>query len=137
LIGNTAIFSKESITDNTTFSVYHLKNKPHMELKNFIAQTFQDIAEGIIIAQDNLKETDAIINAFDTQNLRNITFDIAATMSKSNEKGITGGGKIYVASLETGSKKRSAESVVNRIQFTVPVVLPNAKKVDKKLEIQK
>jgi len=106
-----------------------------MELKDFIAQTFQDIAEGIIIAQDKLKSTDAIINAFDQQNLRNITFDIATTASKSTEKGISGAGKIYVASLEAGRKRQSAESVVNRIQFTIPVVLPNARKVDKTREL--
>ncbi len=56
-----------------------------MELKDFVSQSFQDIAEGIIDAQEKLEHTDAIINAFDQVKLRNIEFDIATTSREGKE----------------------------------------------------
>ncbi|RLB60494.1 MAG: hypothetical protein DRH08_15295 [Deltaproteobacteria bacterium] len=105
-----------------------------MELKDFVSQSFQDIAEGIIDAQEKLEHTDAIINAFDQVKLRNIEFDIATTSREGKEFGGKAGLKIYVASAEAGGKSSTLNSSISRIKFTIPVVLPNAKWVDKGTE---
>lgn len=105
-----------------------------MELKEFISRSFQDIAEGIIDAQERLGHTDAIINAFDQVKLRNIEFDIATTSSTGTEIGGEVSAKIVVAGIGAGGKKIKSDSSISRIKFTIPVVLPNAKKVNKSEE---
>ncbi len=102
-----------------------------MELKDFVSQSFQDIANGVIDAQEKLKETDAIINAFNQVKLRNIEFDIATTAREGKEIEGKAGIKIYVASANAGGKSISENSSISRLKFTIPVVLPNATYVDK------
>ena len=102
-----------------------------MELKKFISQSFKEIAEGVLEAQNELKHTDAIINAFDQVKLRNIEFDIATTTTNSSEKGGGLSAQVIVASIDAGGKKTKTNSSISRIKFTVPVVLPNATKVNK------
>ena len=102
-----------------------------MELETFIRSTFNDIIQGVLKAQDDVKETGAIINAFDDVNLRNINFDIATTVEKTIEGEGKGSAKVVVAGISLGGSVAKSDSVVSRISFTIPVVLPNPTKVEK------
>jgi len=105
-----------------------------MELEKFITQSFKDIINGVNNAQNELKETGVIINAFDKVKLRNINFDIATVSEKTREGKGEVSGKIMVVGLDLGGKISKSDSIISRISFTVPVVLPNPVKVSKSEE---
>ncbi len=102
-----------------------------MELDEFVAQTFIDIVNGVKKAQESVKDTDAIINAYDECKLRNIKFDVATVVEKTKEGEAGGSAKILVAGVDIKGKLGRKASNISRISFDVPVVLPDAKYVIK------
>jgi hypothetical protein len=117
-----------------------------MELKDFIAQSLQDLVRGIEQAQGALEVTGAHINpeiarvfsgALAGQSLIGwskqgggrpiilVDFDIAVTVNEGTE---TKGGIGVVAgfvSLGSAGKSDQATSSATRLKFSVPVLLPS------------
>ena len=116
-----------------------------MELQEFISTTLVQIVKGIENAKEQLKDSKAIINPrnvstggvthpsihgyLDTHKqfykvVQKIDFDVAVTAEKAKET--SGAIGIHVGSIGLGSKGRSESnsSVVSRIQFSIPIVLP-------------
>lgn len=119
-----------------------------MELKDFVASALTQIAKGIEIADNELKETSAIINPKNVnlnhsanadgygflvsnpekekyRKVEKIDFDVAVTVSEGSES--KGGIGIVVGAIGLGSQGRSevGSSATSRIKFSVPIVLPN------------
>jgi hypothetical protein len=113
-----------------------------MELKQFIAETLSSIVEGVVEAQKRSQGNGAFINpgglmrttssigenaTWDnrTNNFaRIVNFDVAVTI----EEGTNTNAKIGVAAglfnLGAGGKSENKEQATNRIQFSVPILLP-------------
>ncbi|MDQ7016543.1 MAG: hypothetical protein Q9N68_09235 [Gammaproteobacteria bacterium] len=118
-----------------------------MELKDFIRESFVQISKGIEEANDELKDTSALINPdnvyVNAENRQNygrlsqnkeynrvvevIEFDVAVTASDSAEAGGKFG--IRVGSIEIGAngKEEEKNKAESRIRFKVPMVFPTAK----------
>ena len=105
-----------------------------MELKEFVTGAILDIIEGVREAQEK-NTTDAIINSptFEDQpgprKLMDITFDVAISAAEITEKGRGLG--VSAARTVYGVFKRerkTEESSVSRVQFTIPVRFPSSKK---------
>ncbi len=116
-----------------------------MELKEFVAQTLQQIVEGVKEAQNSVSQLGATINpngAFpnqrgdvihiiagepsSTRTVQQVEFDIAL----GETGGSSAGGRIGVIfaniGFAGGSKTETGTSAMNRVKFSVPVVLPPA-----------
>lgn len=113
-----------------------------MELKVFVAETIQSIIEGVKNAQELAEDSGALINPgnlqlrigeqanntlYDQSNnvcAQSISFDVAITVEeKAGEKGtikILGG----ILNAEAGGNSNLTNSIANRVQFVVPVMLP-------------
>ena len=107
-----------------------------MELKDFISQTIKDIFDGVLEAQEYAKGKNAKVNVYQDDSIRKINFDIAVTTSKTNElvgQASAEGGikKILVAGLDIEGKHESTKSNISRINFVIPVELPNKEKIIK------
>lgn len=101
-----------------------------MELKEFISKTLKQIVDGVIDAQDYVKngKSNAVIsprNSFSTTPF--IDFDIAVTSDESEST--TAGAGITVVSIfkakgemETGNREQN----ISRVRFKVPIRLPNS-----------
>lgn len=112
-----------------------------MEINEFIQQTIQQIVDGVFETNNQLLEKGAYIPSKDirggdasfrkegnvNKGIINVNFDIAVTVNETKEKG----GTLSIASvLNVGGKKESKveSQVVNRISFSLPLVLPDDKK---------
>tara|TARA_R110001606_G_scaffold396782_1_gene571574 strand:+ start:1335 stop:1691 length:357 start_codon:yes stop_codon:yes gene_type:complete len=117
-----------------------------MELKDFIRETFVQISKGIEEANQELKDSSAIINPNNVyvnsdarQNygrldesknydriVESVTFDVAVSASDNSEAG--GKFAIKVGSIELGanSKQSEANKAESRIKFKIPMVFPSA-----------
>ena len=112
-----------------------------MEINEFIQQTIQQIVDGVFETNNQLLEKGAYIPSNDirggdssfrkegnvNKGIINVNFDIAVTVNETKEKG----GTLSIASvLNVGGKKESKveSQVVNRISFSLPLVLPDDKK---------
>ena len=118
-----------------------------MDLKEFVCATLTQIVQGVLEAQKALQDTDAEVcpagihlemtreKRPSTKNgvpLQEVSFDIAVTVSEtsSEERKRSGGAgvRIYVLSFaatgENARQERLASSTVNRISFSVPLLLP-------------
>lgn len=113
-----------------------------MELKQFISQTLTSIVEGVAEAQAQTEAHGAFVNPgglmrttksisndaiWDNRNnnfARLVNFDVAVTIEESAGTG----GKIGVATgllnLGAGGESTNRTSAANRIQFSVPLLLP-------------
>lgn len=121
-----------------------------MELKDFIANTLTQIAEGILAANEALADTDAKVNPTNLSTHSNnaqgfgrttegdegekrgrlverVTFDVAVT-TEGETKG-SAGLKIGIATLgfNTGGELRDKAGQASRIQFAVPMVFPSTR----------
>lgn len=120
-----------------------------MELKDFIKKTILDIAGAIQEANEEAGKIDLIVNYndivrdhqgdtfitkmkydnddTDKRQIQNIKFDVAVTAGGSLEG--NAGASINVAGLEIGGEGKVIDkhSTVSRIQFEIPVALPNGK----------
>ncbi|ROO08077.1 hypothetical protein BK673_16180 [Pseudomonas fluorescens] len=121
-----------------------------MDLKDFIATSLTQIAEGILTASEALRETDAQVNPTHIQTYSNsaqgygrtrnseipeqgrlverVEFDVAVT-AESSEAG-KGGLKVGIASfgLNVGAEASDKAGSTSRIQFGVPMVFPSKRK---------
>ena len=112
-----------------------------MELKDFVTETLKQVIEGVKAAQNFAKENGGQINpkgiamsASSThpqlygskgELVQLIEFDVAVTTTEEDKaKGGTG---IFVGAFGIGVQGESGNqnSAINRIQFKVPIILPN------------
>ncbi|MBD9501080.1 hypothetical protein IB256_09845 [Pseudomonas sp. PDM17] len=122
-----------------------------MDLKDFIASSLTQIAEGILAANEALADTDAEVNPINLATHSNnaqgfgrvieqpegekrgrlverVTFDVAVT-TEGETKG-TAGLKVGIASfgLQTGGELKDKVGQASRIQFAVPMVFPSKRR---------
>lgn len=118
-----------------------------MNLQEFVTQTLVQIAAGIKEADAPLKAVGAIVNPRHVQGahadksnvygyiaqkqeflraIHTVEFDVAVTATE--DKQTKGGIGVVVGAIALGSQGRSGESntSVSRLQFRIPVALPNA-----------
>lgn len=90
------------------------------------------IKSGAFIAATNLQETNqnstySLIGAEDingeTHLVTNIEFDIATTISESNEKK-GGAGLVKVLNLGISAKNEAQTQMLNRVKFRIPLAIP-------------
>lgn len=118
-----------------------------MDLKDFIATSLSQIAEGILAASDSLEDTDAVVNptrlathSRDAQGygrtllsgepergraVERVNFDVAITTEDSTAG--KAGLKVGPASfgLNVGGDMNSKAGQASRIQFGIPMVFPS------------
>ena len=128
-----------------------------MDLKDFIANSLTQIAEGILQASEALADTDAEVNPtnvnlhsstsqvygstrkpeedstkFQYRLIERVSFDVAVTTegSTTGKAGI----KVGVASfgLNTGGELTDKTGQASRIQFAIPMVFPSKRNLGKK-----
>lgn len=121
-----------------------------MDLKTFIKETLCQISEGMIEAQEELKDKGVRINPpyniDDQGNFENaetttskeigghyqsIEFDVALTAIDSSKTGGRFSIAVAVANLTGGKVKEEASSSFSRIRFRIAALLPQYKSVDK------
>ncbi len=121
-----------------------------MDLKEFISVSLSQIAEGIIDANDKLKDKGAFVNPNAVQAYSNdakafgrlnadfkdhlqlvelVSFDVAVQVESGAQTG--GGLKISIASIGVGAEGSSSESHSSdsRIRFQIPMVYPQSKAI--------
>jgi hypothetical protein len=110
-----------------------------IELRDFVAETIKHVIDGVVMAQEHVKEKGAVVNPrlgfhIDSQTVmidkttqqpvQSISFDVAVTAAEGTKT--QGGIAVFTVALGLGSKGQSERSneIVNRIQFSVPLALP-------------
>lgn len=110
-----------------------------MELDEFVSTTLRQIINGVQTAQDELSDSGATVNptniAIRTDQLggrghqrgnivRNVDFNVA--VAASQEESSEAGAGIFVGGLGLGVRESGGEASqhMNRIKFTVPLLLP-------------
>lgn len=114
-----------------------------MELNEFVKETLTQIVKGVKESQNEIRVQGGYANpavftsargkesathfgsVSDGQNVLLVDFDVAITVSDSQEGGV--GGKLSVTSifkLEAGSKGTTASESTSRIRFKIPLALP-------------
>ncbi len=100
-----------------------------MELKNFIAQSLSQIAEGVKLAQDRSAELDARINPFlgSTGRSRKV-IDVKFQVAVSSATGTATQGSIGVLAgivgLKSAGQSKQDMEAATTISFEVPMILP-------------
>ena len=111
-----------------------------MELKTYVAETLTQIVDGIIIAQQDLKEKKAIVNPPTTveskglfyeglpphrqKTVQMVEFEVILGQTEGVEaKGSIG---VFFASIGVGAqgKTETGSSATNKIKFSIPIVFP-------------
>jgi len=109
-----------------------------MKVKDFIIQALNDICTGVEEARKTVHEkSNAVINPTGVHYshpadstvffiprrglIQSVEFDVVLTVEKEGEVGA--GLKIYLA--ELGGKGKLTKESMNRVKFTVPVLLPH------------
>ena len=111
-----------------------------MELKEFVSEILVQVCEGIVDAQARTANSGALISPTFKRNNGELTvdtvsngltserFDVALTASTSNSTDGKGGLKLGIAVLEFNAGGGKTEAVqnsqVSRVQFEIPVKLP-------------
>jgi hypothetical protein len=117
-----------------------------MELRDFVAQTLVQVVEGVAAAQQATAKMKATVSpdgiGYASANPQGlvaihhatsevrvpdlIEFDVAVTTTEAEQ--VSGGGGIFVGAIALGSKAEaeSGSQAVNRIRFTVPLLLPKS-----------
>lgn len=119
-----------------------------MNLEEFIKESISNIVRGVECSQKELENTNAVINPstinekgfIDSRGRRkvvNVQFDVAVTVENIDEgkKGF----KIAVAdvlSLGVNSQEKTANQVISRIAFEIPVLLPVKDKLTEKAKAE-
>ncbi|MCP5489319.1 MAG: hypothetical protein H7A43_11810 [Verrucomicrobia bacterium] len=111
-----------------------------MKLKDFVAETLNEIVDGVLVAQAHYKEKGGSVNSPDLQfradqglqlwdgvtgqPAHNIEFDVAVTTTEGTET--KGGVGVFVGPIGLGSQGKSdaSNTSCSRIKFSVPVFLP-------------
>ena len=107
-----------------------------MELKDFIKSTITQIKESVEELNEEFEEGKAIVNPLYAKslnrsaNVTDIDFDLSLSVTETDGKE----GKIGIMSSIIGmgasSKSDNQNISTNRIQFTIPVMLPYKKPCD-------
>lgn len=118
-----------------------------MDLKDFVKNTLVQIVDGVAEAEKELEQKGASANPvggyFDQKQIggRNwsfkdgitdtVEFDVALT--NSEKEGTSGGIGVLLGSVNLGAKGQTEETVtsVTRIKFSVPVLLPKGRELEK------
>ncbi|MGR5144768.1 hypothetical protein ACQKPX_24260 [Photobacterium sp. DNB23_23_1] len=113
-----------------------------MNLEEFIAQSLSQIARGIEKANETLEDSQALVSpegvidvtkdsAYGSINVENtwlkvhnIQFDIAVTVVEGSESGGKLGVSVGGLSIGVNGKENQANTSASRIQFSVPMLLP-------------
>jgi hypothetical protein len=112
----------------------------NMELKEFVAETLKQIVEGLVVAQEHVKDKGATINPQDLTstsgfpryytcgdgtNVQMIEFDVSLIATEGKEAG--GHIGVFFGSLGAGARGKSEteNSATNRVKFSVPIILPS------------
>jgi hypothetical protein len=107
-----------------------------MELQEFIRTVLVQVVRGVESAQQEFKDSKAVINPLGTKALialeknketpafTNVEFEVALEVKKSGKQ--SGGVGIQVAVFKMGAdgEKANSESHTSRLRFAVPVHLP-------------
>ena len=106
-----------------------------MNLKDFVAETLEQIVEGVKVAQEHAKELGAKINPTGARRSgrgstvrtfpkANVEFDVALTVAEG--KNVKGGGGMNLGVVAIGAKGHSEieTSSVSRVRFSVALILP-------------
>jgi hypothetical protein len=105
-----------------------------MELDEFVTKTLTQIATGVRKAQEALEESGVLINPDfghriapeqRVKLISDVEFDVAVTTTAATETK-AGGGLTVASVFNAGAhhKKDATDTAVNRIRFTVPIMLP-------------
>jgi hypothetical protein len=109
-----------------------------VELKDFIKEAIENIVEGVVAAQETIKDKGAQINPRKVQFRENgqwnnhnsgmprfVEFDVGLT--SANKSGSTEGIGVFLGSISLGKKNNEGaeHTAVTRIKFSVPLVLPS------------
>jgi len=109
-----------------------------MELKEFIRETLVQITNGVIEAQEIIKDTGCYINpeGFHTgeqvrsgydkeyRHVQKVKMSIAINVIENSEKKAGLGVVSAIISAGVASKTNDTNSVTNRIEFDIPLSLP-------------
>ena len=108
-----------------------------MKLSEFVRETLNSVVSGVVLSQEDLKKTNAIINpstidengfislGYGNKRIVNVSFDVAVTVD--NTDGDKAGIKVSVANFFSGSvggETKTANQKVSRVSFEIPVLLP-------------
>jgi hypothetical protein len=104
-----------------------MSNEEPLELRDFVAETIKQVIDGVVTAQQYAAEKGAVINPRPSQYtdpVESISFDVALTAARGSKT--QGGIAVFAGAFGLGSKGQSEKSneTLNRIQFSVRVVLP-------------
>ena len=119
-----------------------------MNLEEFIKESISNIVRGVECSQKELENTNAVINPstinekgfIDSRGRRKVVdvqFDVAVTVENIDEG--KNGFKIAVAdilSLGANSQEKTANQVISRIAFEIPVLLPVKDKLTEKAKAE-
>jgi hypothetical protein len=109
-----------------------------MELKEFVTETIVQITQGVKDAQEQIKDTGALINpmTWDSnggilsgirngcRNTQNIKMDIAVTVMENSGKKAGIGIVASVFKVGASNEESDSNSTTSRIEFNVPISLP-------------
>lgn len=108
-----------------------------MKLSEFVRETLNSVVSGVVLSQEDLKKTNAIINpstidengfislSYGNKRIVNVSFDVAVIVD--NTDGDKAGIKVSVANFFSGSvggETKTANQKVSRVSFEIPVLLP-------------
>ena len=97
-----------------------------MDLSEFVRETLNNVVAGVVLSQEDLKKTNAIINpstidengfislSYGNKRIVNVSFDVAVTVDDidGDKAGSVGG------------EPKTANQKVSRVSFEIPVLLP-------------
>ena len=113
-----------------------------MDLKEFVAQTIIEVIDGVQMAQEHVKETNAKVSPqltnittpkdryiFDYKSetryaVNNIEFDVAVTTFEGDELKASIGVLTGIFGAGAQGRTEASNTAMNRIKFSVPVVFP-------------
>ena len=108
-----------------------------MDLSEFVRETLNNVVAGVVLSQEDLKKTNAIINpstidengfislSYGNKRIVNVSFDVAVTVD--DIEGDKAGIKVSVANFFSGSvggETKTAKQKVSRVSFEIPILLP-------------
>lgn len=108
-----------------------------MKLSEFVRETLNSVVSGVVLSQEDLKKTNAIINpstidengfislSYGNKRIVNVSFDVGVTVD--NVEGDEAGIKVSVANFfsgKVGGEAKTANQKVSRVSFEIPVLLP-------------
>lgn len=120
-----------------------------MDLKEFVKESIVQISKGILEANEELRDTEGLVNPsslipeenttptvyrtgsplYDYENVtrlaHTVNFDVAISAERGQNSG--GGLKLSIASFGINGESKSSvnDKLVSRIQFNIPVIFPS------------